>query len=221
MGHPLVGIRTSAASDDERVFSIWREAVDATHHFLTPTGRQDIDAEVVAFLPQVTLWLAVDNDDTALGFMLPDDDRMEALFVHPEHRGVGIGRKLACHALSLSSAIRTDVNEQNLQAVGFDMHLGFEKVGYSPLGQQGRPYPLIHLRKLESRSLQSEAATRSSMLRSCGLIFARIIFNRNRREWCNPICSRLSNDCAREERYRHLSSRAISFCAKFLIPKEQ
>jgi putative acetyltransferase len=146
MGHPLVGIRTSAAADSARVFNIWREAVDATHHFLTPTDRQDIEAEVAAFLPQVPQGLAVDDNDSALGFMLLDDGRMEALFVHPEHRGVGIGRKLVRHALTLSSAITTDVNEQNLQAVGFYMHLGFENVGYSPLDQQGRPYPLIHLR---------------------------------------------------------------------------
>lgn len=52
---------------------------------------------------------------------------MEALFVHPEHRGVGIGHKLVRHALTLSSTITTDVNEQNFQAVGFYMHLGFEK----------------------------------------------------------------------------------------------
>lgn len=49
MGYPLVGIRTSAASDNDRVFSIWREAVDATHHFLTPADRQEIEAEVAAF----------------------------------------------------------------------------------------------------------------------------------------------------------------------------
>jgi putative acetyltransferase len=155
IGRHLVGIRTSTAADSARVFSIWREAVDATHDFLTPTDRQEIEAEVAAFLPQVSLWLAVDNNDSALGFMLLDNGRMEALFVHPEHRRVGIGRKLVRHALTLSSSITTDVNEQNLQAVGFYMHLEFEKVGYSPLDQQGRPYPLIHLRKLRAPASSS------------------------------------------------------------------
>lgn len=79
--------------------------------------------------------------------MLLGAGRMEALFVHPLHGGTGIGRALVEHALIFYSTITTDVNEQNLPAVGFYLHLGFERIGYSKTDQQGRPYPLIHLRK--------------------------------------------------------------------------
>ena len=47
---------------------------------------------------------------------------------------------------SLRSPIFTDVNEQNLQAVGFYEHLGFVPIGRSERDGQGRAYPLIHLR---------------------------------------------------------------------------
>jgi putative acetyltransferase len=140
-------IRRSRASDVERVVDIWRGAVDATHHFLTTTDRQDIEVEVAAFLPKVFLWLAVDSTDRAIGFMLLNGSCMEALFIHPQHRGSGVGRALIQHALTFHSRITTEVNEQNLQAVGFYEHLGFEQIGYAARDQQGRPYPLIRLRK--------------------------------------------------------------------------
>ena len=43
-------------------------------------------------------------------------------------------------------AITTSVNEQNGQAVGFYERMGFVPVGRSERDDQGRPYPLIHLR---------------------------------------------------------------------------
>jgi putative acetyltransferase len=124
---------------------IWRAAVDATHDFLTPEDRIAIDEEVQGFLPSTPLWVAVDESDRALGFMLLDDDRMEALFVDSAYRHQGVGRALVGHALQLQSAITTEVNEQNAQAVGFYEHLGFVRTGRSADDGQGRPYPLIHM----------------------------------------------------------------------------
>lgn len=50
------------------------------------------------------------------------------------------------HALAMHPAITIDVNEQNIQAVGFYEHIGFERIGSSPTDNQGRSYPLIHMR---------------------------------------------------------------------------
>jgi putative acetyltransferase len=135
-----------------RVLDIWRGEVDATHHFLTASDRRNIEVEVIAILLQVRFWLAVDDGDCALGFMLLNGDHMEALFIHPLHRGSGIGRALIQHALTFYPTITTDVNEQNPQAIGFYLHLGFQRIGYSIRDQQGRPYSLIHLRKLREDS---------------------------------------------------------------------
>jgi putative acetyltransferase len=148
-----VRIRESTPADGSRVLEIWRRAVDATHHFLTLTDRRDIDAEVATFLPGASLDLAVDETDRAIGFMLLDGGRMEALFVDPDIHGSGVGRALVEDAVRRHPGLSADVNEQNHQAIGFYERLGFEHLGRSAIDGQGRPYPLIHLRHARSASL--------------------------------------------------------------------
>nr|WP_312476684.1 acetyltransferase [Achromobacter ruhlandii] len=142
----MITLRTSTPADGERVVDIWRRAVDATHDFLSPQDRHDIEAEVVGFLPAATLDLAVDANDRALAFMLLDGGHMEALFVDPAARGTGVGRALVEDALRRYPGLSTDVNEQNAQAIGFYERLGFERTGRFERDGQGRAYPLIHLR---------------------------------------------------------------------------
>lgn len=139
-------LRPSRASDGDAVVDLWRRAVDATHDFLSTEDRRAIDAEVVGFLPQAPLLLAVDAEDRPQGFMLLDGSHMEALFIDPEVHGQGIGRQLVEHALAQHSTLTTDVNAQNAQALGFYLRMGFVETGRSEVDSQGRPYPLIHLR---------------------------------------------------------------------------
>ena len=141
----MIRIRTSRSHEGACAVDIWRRAVDATHDFLTREDREAIDAMVRDFLPQVPLWFAVDADDEPLAFMFIDSGHMEALFVDPTHRGSGIGAALVRHGLALHPDMTTDVNEQNVQAVGFYEKMGFRRTGRSALDGQGRPYPIIHL----------------------------------------------------------------------------
>jgi putative acetyltransferase len=73
-------------------------------------------------------------------------DMVEMLFIHPNWRGKGIGKRLLHYAVEKFSAVRLDVNEQNEQAVGFYLHEGFEVAGRSERDGFGKPYPLLHLR---------------------------------------------------------------------------
>lgn len=118
----MFSIRSSRPDESERIVEIWRDAVDATHHFLSSEDRVAIDKEVCGFLPQAPSWLAVDQQDWPLAFMLIDEGHMEALFVDPAYHGRGIGAALVRHGLTLHPSMTTDVND------GGD-----------------RPYPLIHL----------------------------------------------------------------------------
>lgn len=138
-------IRLSRPDEGERIIEIWREAVDATHHFLSREDRIAIEREVGSFLPQAPLWLVVDQADCPLAFMFIDDGQIEALFVDPTSHGQGIGAALVRHGLTLHPNMTTDVNEQNDQAIGFYEQMGFSRTGHSPVDGQGRPYPLIHL----------------------------------------------------------------------------
>jgi putative acetyltransferase len=89
--------------------------------------------------------VAVDAQDGPLGFMLIDGTHGSA--VHRSRRARHWYRSAAVAArLALHPQLSTDVNEQNAQAVGFYVRMGFVETGRSPLDSQGRPYPLIHLR---------------------------------------------------------------------------
>lgn len=142
----MIRLRPSRPEDGPRVIEIWAAAVDATHGFLTPEDRVAIGREVEAFLPYAPLTIAADRRDRPVGFMLIDGAHMEALFIDPEHRDAGVGRMLIEYALAVHPILTTDVNEQNLQALGFYEHMGFERTGWSATDGQGRAYPLIHLR---------------------------------------------------------------------------
>lgn len=141
----MLKIRKSTSADSNRILDVWRRAVDATHDFLTPQDRVAIEAEVVLFIPETTFELAVDDNDTPVGFMLLIESHVEALFVDPAYRGQGVGSFLVEEAVRRYPQLTTDVNEQNLQAIGFYEKLGFERCGRSELDGQGRAYPLIHL----------------------------------------------------------------------------
>ena len=68
------------------------------------------------------------------------------LFIHPDWRGHGAGEQLLSFAVKDLGTYLLDVNEQNEQAVGFYLHMGFEVVGRSELDDFGKPYPLLHMR---------------------------------------------------------------------------
>ncbi|MHC5656067.1 acetyltransferase [Stappia sp. ICDLI1TA098] len=139
-------IRHSESGDAPLAIEIWRRSVDATHDFLAPEDRAEIEELVRGFLPEVPLTFAEVEDGRAAGFMVLSEGHLEALFIDPQMRGRGAGRALVEHALSRFPALLTDVNEQNAQAVGFYERMGFSVVDRSPRDDQGRPYPLLHLR---------------------------------------------------------------------------
>ena len=80
------------------------------------------------------------------GFSGVASSRVDMLFVAPAYRGQGVGRRLLRYAINELNAETLDVNEQNLQALGFYLHEGFEVVGRSPTDGLGQPYPLLHMR---------------------------------------------------------------------------
>lgn len=141
----MLNIRMSRPDEGDQVVAIWKSSVDATHDFLTADDRKEIEKEVVGFFSETPVWVAVNADDQPLGFMFLHDGHMEALFIDAAARGLGVGKALLLHALSIYPNLTIDVNEQNQQAVGFYQHMGFQVTGHSPLDGQGRAYPLLHL----------------------------------------------------------------------------
>ena len=143
----MAHIRPATEADVPRALAIWRAAVDATHGFLSPEHRAEIDAIVAEqFLPQAPLWLVEDDAGLVQGFLAMDGAMTDALFVDPAAHGRGFGTALIDHALALSPDALVDANEQADNALPFYLARGFEIIGRSESDPHGRPYPIIHLR---------------------------------------------------------------------------
>ena len=141
----VIRIRRSRHEEGEKLVSIWCRSVDATHHFLSADYRVELEELVSSFLPEAPLWVAVNERDQPIGFMLLSGQHMDALFVDSDARGYGVGRLLVEHALSMATELTTNVNEQNDQAVGFYKKMGFNVTGRSEVDELGKPYPLLNL----------------------------------------------------------------------------
>ncbi|MEJ5901024.1 acetyltransferase [Ochrobactrum teleogrylli] len=141
-------IRLSSATDAPALTEIWRASVRATHDFLSPEDFREIETLVSEhYLPNAEVWV-IEDDGKPVGFMGLTDNQIDSLFIAADQRGKGIGKRLIAHAQSLNGGTLTvDVNEQNVQAVGFYRHMGFIETGRSETDDQGRPYPLIHMRQ--------------------------------------------------------------------------
>ena len=98
--------------------------------------------------PQVPVLVACAANGLVVGFMGLTGSNIDSLFIDPDVRGQGLGKQMIAHAQAACSDVLTvDVNEQNEQAVGFYRKMGFLQTGRSPVDGDGRPYPLLHLRR--------------------------------------------------------------------------
>lgn len=68
------------------------------------------------------------------------------LFVDPAARGQGIGKSLVNYVMHALNVHAVDVNEDNPQAARFYEHLGFHVYGRSEQDEQGKPWPILHMR---------------------------------------------------------------------------
>lgn len=129
----------------ERCVEIWEASVRATHHFLK-AGAIDFYRPFVRENCRALPLLLHYEGNEVVAFLGLDDTSIEMLFVHPDYRGMGIGRDLVEWAVDEYHAETVTVNEQNEQAVGFYLRLGFEVASRSAVDGFGDPYPLLHLR---------------------------------------------------------------------------
>jgi putative acetyltransferase len=151
----LIDIRKARPADLPRAMEIWRAAVDATHHFVTPRDRAAIDIIVERdHLPQSDLWVAADEAGAIHGFLGMSEDEIDSLFVDPPMHGRGYGSALVAHALGLVPDAKVDASEQAHQAVAFYERRGFIRTGRSNTDPMGWPYPLVHFRYPARRESQ-------------------------------------------------------------------
>ena len=144
-------IRPSRTEDQPALVELWERSVRATHRFLTNEDVLRLRPFVALELAKPTIaWWVLDSDaGLPLGFLGFANDSIEALFIDPDHVGVGAGKLLIAHAQSLAEGreLTVEVNEQNDAAVGFYTSQGFTVFDRSPTDSAGRPFPLLRMRR--------------------------------------------------------------------------
>jgi putative acetyltransferase len=143
-----VQIRRAIPADRDVLFDVWLRSVRATHSFVS-------EADIQSFIPLVRdylssgateFWVVCNVEGAVMGFMGISGQKVESLFLGPEFHGRGGGRRLVEHARALRGELTVDVNEQNTAAIAFYKACGFIAEGRSELDDEGRPYPLLHMR---------------------------------------------------------------------------
>ena len=131
----------------DELLNIWEHSVRTTRLFLSDAEVKSIKEYVPQALKSVA-HLIVAETETPIGFMGVQNGRLEMLFLAPEERGKGIGRRLLQYSIETYGIVELTVNEQNPQAVRFYEHMGFESYKRTELGEEGNPYPLLYMKRV-------------------------------------------------------------------------
>ena len=131
----------------DALLDIWERSVRATHLFLSDAEVKSIKDYVPQALKSVEQ-LIVAETEQPIAFMGVQNGHLEMLFLAPEERGKGIGKRLLQYGIENYGIIELTVNEQNPQAVGFYEHMGFETYKRTELDEEGDPYPLLYMRQV-------------------------------------------------------------------------
>ena len=86
-----------------------------------------------------------EQEGILIGVMGIAEGNLEMLFIDNNYRGTGIGKKLVTYAINHLQVTKVDVNEQNIQAVGFYKYIGFNVYKRSDLDGEGKEYPILHM----------------------------------------------------------------------------
>ena len=131
----------------EQLIVVWEKSVKVTHLFLSENEVE----EIKKYLPQALngiahLIVAKNENGRPVAFMGIEEQKLEMLFIAPEERGKGLGKKLIRYGIENYSVNELAVNEQNPLARGFYEHMGFHVYKRTDHDEQGNPYPLLYMK---------------------------------------------------------------------------
>lgn len=130
-----------------QLLNVWESSVRATHDFLSEEEIVKIREYVPMAIENVEhLIIAEKESGEPAAFMGIDGNRLEMLFLSPEARGKGLGKRLLQYGIETYNIQELTVNEQNPQAVGFYEHMGFQTYKRTDHDEEGNPYPLLYMR---------------------------------------------------------------------------
>ena len=130
----------------EKLVNLWENSVKASHLFLSNKEIEEIKKYVPQALREIEhLIVEIDKTENPIAFMGIYKNKLEMLFISPNHMKKGLGRKLLEEAIKNYSVNELVVNEQNPKAKGFYEHLGFKVYKRNPIDEQGNQYPILFM----------------------------------------------------------------------------
>lgn len=131
----------------DQLTELWEKSVNATHLFLSDSEIEEIKKYVPQALNGIAHLIVTENNSKCpVAFMGVEEQKLEMLFITPEERGNGLGKRLIQYGIDNYSIKELAVNEQNPLAKGFYEHMGFQVYKRTDHDEQGKPYPLLYMR---------------------------------------------------------------------------
>ncbi|MDO5011804.1 MAG: GNAT family N-acetyltransferase [Intestinibacter bartlettii] len=130
-----------------QLLEVWEDSVKATHLFLSNEEIKNIKEYVPQALKEVSHLVVIESEDNVpIAFMGIEGTKLEMLFIKNSERGKGLGKQLLNYGIENYSINEVTVNEQNPNAKGFYEYIGFKMYKKTELDEQGKPYPILHMR---------------------------------------------------------------------------
>ncbi|HEX6191770.1 MAG TPA: GNAT family N-acetyltransferase [Chitinophagaceae bacterium] len=138
-------IERAEITDHPVLVTIWEASVRASHHFLPEDYLQKIKTLLPEIFPGVNVFVHRNDDGLITGFLGVSDDKIEMLFIDPQHMRKGIGMQLTRFAIDELKMRAVDVNEQNDEALRFYQHMGFVVTKRNDVDGLGKPFPILEM----------------------------------------------------------------------------
>ena len=131
----------------EQLVEVWEKSVRATHLFLSDKEIEDIKMYVPQAINEIAHLIIAENESNVpVAFMGIEGHKLEMLFIIPEERGKGLGKRLIQYGIENHSIDELAVNEQNPLAKEFYVHMGFQVYKRTDHDEQGKAYPLLYMK---------------------------------------------------------------------------
>ncbi|ANZ33841.1 GNAT family N-acetyltransferase [Staphylococcus carnosus] len=131
--------------DYPEALDIWEQSVTATHDFLKEKDRLELKIEIPNYFKMVEAYLWFDGQEV-VGFSGTNDQNLEMLFIKPEFFNNGYGTEIIRYLIQENKIQYVDVNKDNRTALNFYIKNGFKIYSESQKDDQGRDYPILHLK---------------------------------------------------------------------------
>lgn len=131
--------------DYNTILKIWEKSVVKTHDFFKEEDRMQLKNDLLTYLKYVDAYLWF-YDKEVIGFSGINDENLEMLFIDPKHFNKGYGTIILQSLIQEDKIQYVDVNKDNQHALKFYIKNGFKAYSESQKDNQGRDYPILHLK---------------------------------------------------------------------------